>query len=293
MGLAGMDLLQPGAILDPAAHRIVPGGRARLADAGARPLLRCDARLEPDTRLLRQTVDVVCGAELRRWRLSGRRAEPHPLRPARRTAQPAGKQAERDRFVNEGLDYNPIVFDFLFEKRGERSRWTSAPGCATMPGGSVAVTTRTARWPGPSSSRRPSPASTRSFQPATAPPSFKAAGPLPYSNERLAQAWELLLKAAPAVGSSDACRFDLVSVTRQVLANYSTELHAQVTDAWRAKDRKAFQAASSGMLGLIRDLDELLATRPEYLLGNWLEDARRWGANRAEKDRLEWDAGAS
>ena len=41
---------------------------------------------------------------------------------------------------------------------------------------------------------------------------------------------------------------------------------------------------------MIRDLDELLATRPEYLLGNWLEDARRWGENRAEKDRLEWNA---
>ena len=44
------------------------------------------------------------------------------------------------------------------------------------------------------------------------------------------------------------------------------------------------------MLSLIRDLDELLGTRPEYLLGNWLEDARRWGENRAEKDRLEWNA---
>ena len=79
-------------------------------------------------------------------------------------------------------------------------------------------------------------------------------------------------------------------MTRQVLANYSAELQAQATDAWRAKDRKSFQAASTSMLGLIRDLDELLATRPEYLLGNWLEEARRWGENRAEKDRLEWNA---
>ena len=41
---------------------------------------------------------------------------------------------------------------------------------------------------------------------------------------------------------------------------------------------------------LIRDLDELLATRPEFLLGNWLEDARRWGTTDAERDRLEWNA---
>lgn len=44
------------------------------------------------------------------------------------------------------------------------------------------------------------------------------------------------------------------------------------------------------MLNLIRDLDELLATRPEYLLGSWLEEARRWGEATAEKDRLEWNA---
>jgi hypothetical protein len=74
------------------------------------------------------------------------------------------------------------------------------------------------------------------------------------------------------------------------LANYSAELQAQAADAWRAKDRQSFQAASARMLSLIRDLDELLGTRPEYLLGNWLEDARRWGENRAEKDRLEWNA---
>ncbi|MBN2314513.1 MAG: alpha-N-acetylglucosaminidase C-terminal domain-containing protein, partial [Sedimentisphaerales bacterium] len=36
--------------------------------------------------------------------------------------------------------------------------------------------------------------------------------------------------------------------------------------------------------------DELLATRREFLLGRWLEDAKRWGMNEVERARFEWNA---
>ena len=45
------------------------------------------------------------------------------------------------------------------------------------------------------------------------------------------------------------------------------------------------------MLELIRDVDRLLASRPEFLLGRWLDGARSWGRSRAERERLEWNAG--
>ncbi len=38
------------------------------------------------------------------------------------------------------------------------------------------------------------------------------------------------------------------------------------------------------------DLDELLATRREFLLGCWLEDAKRWGDTEAERARCQWNA---
>ena len=41
------------------------------------------------------------------------------------------------------------------------------------------------------------------------------------------------------------------------------------------------------MLGLLRDLDELLATRREFLLGVWLADARRYGTTKDEQDLCE------
>jgi len=37
-------------------------------------------------------------------------------------------------------------------------------------------------------------------------------------------------------------------------------------------------------------LDELLATRKEFLLGRWLNDAKRWGDNDAERAKYEWNA---
>ena len=41
---------------------------------------------------------------------------------------------------------------------------------------------------------------------------------------------------------------------------------------------------------LIRDVDELLATRKELLLGRWLGDAKRWATSDAERRLYEWNA---
>jgi alpha-N-acetylglucosaminidase len=34
----------------------------------------------------------------------------------------------------------------------------------------------------------------------------------------------------------------------------------------------------------------LLATSDQFLLGHWLEDAKRWGDTRAEREQMEWNA---
>ena len=52
------------------------------------------------------------------------------------------------------------------------------------------------------------------------------------------KAWEHLLRAAPAAGRSDAYRYDLVNVTRQVLGNYSLVLQARAADAWASKTQR-------------------------------------------------------
>jgi alpha-N-acetylglucosaminidase len=48
--------------------------------------------------------------------------------------------------------------------------------------------------------------------------------------------------------------------------------------------------ASGRFLQLIRDMDELLATREELLLGRWIENAKRWGTTEDERRLYEWNA---
>lgn len=43
-------------------------------------------------------------------------------------------------------------------------------------------------------------------------------------------------------------------------------------------------------MGLIADMDKLLATQKDFMLGPWIADARAWGTNAAEKALFEKNA---
>jgi alpha-N-acetylglucosaminidase len=88
----------------------------------------------------------------------------------------------------------------------------------------------------------------------------------------------------------DTFRFDLVNVARQVLSNHAAVLHSAMVRAAQDSSATAFDDASLQFMQLIRDMDRLLATRKEFLLGDWIEDARRWGTTDAERARFEWNA---
>ncbi|MDQ1072673.1 alpha-N-acetylglucosaminidase [Streptomyces canus] len=99
---------------------------------------------------------------------------------------------------------------------------------------------------------------------------------------------ELLAVRAELRGSS-AYRYDVVDVARQVLSNRSRVLLPQIKAAHDAGDKALFGRLTKTWLGWMDLLDDLLATSGPHLLGRWLSDARSWGADRPEKDRLEYD----
>ena len=113
---------------------------------------------------------------------------------------------------------------------------------------------------------------------------------LNYDAKALLPAWDELINAVPTCGKSDGFRFDLVDVTRQVLANYATPLQTKWAEAYRRKDKAAFDGYSARFLELIGDMDTLLGTRKDFLLGPWLEDARKWGHTPPEKALYEQNA---
>ena len=111
-----------------------------------------------------------------------------------------------------------------------------------------------------------------------------------YDKADLITAWKMLVSCAGIHEESDGFRYDLVDVTRQVLADYASILQQKAASRYQAGDVEGFMAASEEFLGLIDDMDKLLGTRSEFLLGRWLDDARSIGHTDQEKDLYEHNA---
>ena len=193
-------------------------------------------------------------------------------------------------FVNEGLCYNPVAYDLMFE-----AAWREEPvdlpawlddyahhryGRANADAGRAWRTLLDTVL-----NNRGISASAIDQTPKL------QRGPAPHAhNDLLAEAWRDLDRASGELCGVDTFRFDLVNVARQVLVNHATVLQRDLAMAWHAKDAARFDQVSQRFLELIRDVDELLATRQEFLLGCCLEDAKRWGATPAERAKCEWNA---
>jgi len=104
-----------------------------------------------------------------------------------------------------------------------------------------------------------------------------------YKNEELARALKSMLKADMLPEQTDAYKFDVVNLTRQVLGNYGSELHRKMVSAYNRKRLKDFRTYSGLFIQVGLEIDSLLGTRHEFLLGKWLEDARRWGITPEEE----------
>lgn len=115
---------------------------------------------------------------------------------------------------------------------------------------------------------------------------------IPYSPLLLLKAEALLLQDSAKLRGSKPYRFDIVDVQRQLMSNLGQAIHKQAADAFRRKDRRAFELHAGRYLQLVRDVDQLLRTRNEFNFDQWLADARRWGETEEEKRLLERDATA-
>lgn len=111
-----------------------------------------------------------------------------------------------------------------------------------------------------------------------------------YNPAELVRAWDLLISSSSRLSGRDGYRYDLVDVTRQVLADWSACLHQEVVQAYRSGDPEGFRLCASRFMELIDDMDMLLSTREEFLLGKWLESAKAMGTAPQEKSLYERNA---
>ena len=113
---------------------------------------------------------------------------------------------------------------------------------------------------------------------------------LNYDPRDLLTAWNFFVSAAANCKHSDGFRYDLVDVTRQVLANYANSLQKEFVNAYKNKDLKEFSICSEAFIGVITDMDTLLSTRSDFLLGRWISDARKCGHTPSEMALYERNA---
>jgi len=111
-----------------------------------------------------------------------------------------------------------------------------------------------------------------------------------YDPAKLITALEYFNKASRQLKNSDGFKYDLIDLTRQVLANYADTLQIQFALAYKNKNIEAFQQNSESFLKVIDDLDLLLSSRQDFLLGKWLNTARKLGTTESEKDLYEENA---
>jgi alpha-N-acetylglucosaminidase len=111
-----------------------------------------------------------------------------------------------------------------------------------------------------------------------------------YDPKLLIKAWNLFNQSADELKQSDGFQYDLVDITRQVLANYANVMEPKIIKAYQQKDMAGFKKYSIDFLQLMDDMDELLGTRKDFLLGKWLNDARANGITPKESDLYEFNA---
>ncbi|WP_448633863.1 alpha-N-acetylglucosaminidase C-terminal domain-containing protein [Pedobacter panaciterrae] len=99
-----------------------------------------------------------------------------------------------------------------------------------------------------------------------------------------------MLAAAQQFKRNDCYQFDLVSIGTQVLANYASVVQQQFARDFKQKNITDFKQHTAEFMELIADMDQLMGTRRELLLGKWLNDAKKWGANTAESRLYEKNA---
>jgi hypothetical protein len=83
-------------------------------------------------------------------------------------------------------------------------------------------------------------------------------------------AWGLLLKASTRLGHLDTFNYDLVDVTMQSLSTFALTMYKQMITAYKASNVSAFNKHAEDFDGIMLDMEDILRTNYNFLLGPWL-----------------------
>ncbi|KAJ6114723.1 hypothetical protein N7486_000501 [Penicillium sp. IBT 16267x] len=119
---------------------------------------------------------------------------------------------------------------------------------------------------------------------------------LNYNPSTLVNAWQLMHQAANAENSlwtNPSFEYDMVDVTRQVMANAFIPIYSNLVSAYNSGNSSSDAITNEGakLVSLLNDLDKVLLTNPHFRLSTWIDAARSWsGGNANYSSYLEYNA---
>lgn len=115
-----------------------------------------------------------------------------------------------------------------------------------------------------------------------------------YDKVELEKAAALLLEDYDTLNSSVGYRYDLANILQQVLSNTAQEYQKKMTSAINAGDAEKFDEISAKFLEIIDLMDRVTGTSKYFMLGNWVNPAKKLAENADDftKDLYEFNAKA-
>jgi alpha-N-acetylglucosaminidase len=101
-----------------------------------------------------------------------------------------------------------------------------------------------------------------------------------------------LISASDEFGKIDAYRFDIVNLFRQVFGQYAGHILHEITINYKQKNISRFEASVKEFTTLAQKLETLMATREEFLFGKWIADSKKHATDQKEEELYEWNAKA-
>lgn len=95
-----------------------------------------------------------------------------------------------------------------------------------------------------------------------------------YDEKYVQKALVKMLTIADINEKNNLYRRDLVDLTRQLLQIQAETIHTKIVESFKKRNMQLFTTVSKLFLDLLRDLDALLATHEDFLLGKFLEGAK-------------------
>ncbi len=109
---------------------------------------------------------------------------------------------------------------------------------------------------------------------------------LPYNPQLLERAFELLLEDFDLLSASEAYRYDLTEIMRQMVNNYAVRQYNNVIDAYEAGDLETFRIEKAKFLNAFDVCDLIQGTQQDQLVGEWIGKAEDWAIR---YDDFAWD----